>query len=51
VAQYLRRFFEERRNGEHAIHLSRLDARGVYGNTYRVSATERVHRLREPRKG
>lgn len=48
VGEYLRVYFQERRNADYAIHLSRLDASGVVSRAYRVASIEEVRRLRGP---
>jgi ADP-ribose pyrophosphatase YjhB (NUDIX family) len=46
VALYLRLYFREQHSGDHAIHFSRLDARGVLRSAYHISSIEDVHRSR-----
>jgi ADP-ribose pyrophosphatase YjhB (NUDIX family) len=49
VGEYLRVYFRERREGEQAIHHSRLDSAGVLSHAYRVVGIDEVRRLRADR--
>lgn len=46
IGNYLRVFFEERRERRHAIHLSCLSPAGVVGHCYRIAEAQPVHIVR-----